>query len=172
MKSRNPNKLAPVVATTILAGERGRDHPCTAGGRNIRVCASELRSGDRNMRNTFVITCLIPQCAMVADPQDILRTETFLGYTYVRFNQQIYLPGGSVAPTPGETVTAQLTASQTAFAMTVGGELDIKLNKHLSLRHTGLDYFLTRLKNLRTLGDNNQHNLRYTAGLNFTFGAQ
>ena len=85
-------------------------------------------------------------------------------------SQPIYLPGTPVVP--GEEVTARLVTAQTAFAMTVGGGLDIKFNKHVSFRPIGLDYYMTRLQNLRTMGDNNQHNLRYTAGLNFTFGAQ
>jgi len=83
----------------------------------------------------------------------------------------IFLPGQPVIPT-GDAVTARLTASQTALAMTAGGGLDIKVSKHLMFRPIGLDYFMTRLQNLRTQGDNNQNNLRYTAGLNFTFGAQ
>jgi Outer membrane protein beta-barrel domain len=86
-------------------------------------------------------------------------------------SQPIFIPGGGTA-VPGQAVTARLVAAQTAFAMTVGGGLDIKLNKHVSFRPIGLDYYLTRLQNLRTDGDNNQNNLRYTTGFNFTFGAQ
>jgi hypothetical protein len=71
---------------------------------------------------------------------------------------------------PSESVTGRITRSETAFAMTAGGGLDIQINKYLSFRPIGLDFFLTRLENLRTLGDNSQHNLRYTTGLNFTFG--
>ena len=85
----------------------------------------------------------------------------------------IFLPGGpAVVPDPNTPITARINASQTAFAMTAGGGLDIKINNHLSFRPIGLDYFLTRLQNLRTMGDNNQNNLRYTAGFNFTFGKQ
>jgi hypothetical protein len=84
----------------------------------------------------------------------------------------ILLPGQPGGITPGQVVTARVNASQTAFAMTVGGGLDIELSKHVSFRPVGLDYFLIRLQNLRTLGDNNQNNVRYTAGFNFTFGAQ
>ena len=83
----------------------------------------------------------------------------------------IYLPGEPVEM-PGQAISARLVSAQTAFAMTVGGGLDIKINKHMSFRPIGLDYYMTRLQNLRTMGDNNQHNLRYTTGLNFTFGAQ
>ena len=75
-------------------------------------------------------------------------------------------------PIPGEPITARLGAQQTAFAMTIGGGLDIKISKHLSFRPIGLDYYMTRLQDLRTQGDNNQNNLRYTTGFNFTFGAQ
>lgn len=81
--------------------------------------------------------------------------------------------GGALLPvSPGEQITAPLVASQTAFAMAAGGGLDIECSKHLSFRPIALDYYLTRLQNLRTMGDNNQNNIRYTAGLNFTFGAQ
>lgn len=63
-------------------------------------------------------------------------------------------------------------AAQTAFAQAYGGGIDIKCNNWLTFRPIGLDYFMTRLQNLRTAGDNNQHNLRYTTGFNFTFGAR
>jgi hypothetical protein len=85
-------------------------------------------------------------------------------------SQPVYLPGRGTVLLPGEAITARVVSSQTAFAMTAGGGLDIKINKHLSLRPIGLDYYMTRLQNLRTQGDNSQNNLRYTAGLNFTFG--
>lgn len=83
----------------------------------------------------------------------------------------VYLPGAP-AVVPGQAVTLRATASQTAFAMTSGGGLDIKINRHLSFRPIGLDYLMTRLQNLRSKQDNNQHNLRYTTGFNFTFGGE
>lgn len=73
---------------------------------------------------------------------------------------------------PGQPITARVGAQQTAFAMTAGGGLDIKINKYVMFRPIGLDYYMTRLQNLRTQGDNSQNNLRYTAGFNFTFGAR
>lgn len=215
------------------------------------------------MRKSFVITGVVLLCTIVASAQDVPRAETFLGYTYVRFNsatnvpafsanggsgqfaynfnkwlggvadlgavhngnisgvnldntmtnflfgprlslhhsklrpyfqvlwggvyqtastrilaelppgpsQPVFLPGQPVLP-DNNAITARLSANQTAFAMTVGGGLDLKLSKHMSFRPIGVDYFMTRLQNLRTMGDNNQHNIRYTAGVNFTFGAQ
>lgn len=89
-------------------------------------------------------------------------------------SQPIYLPGTNtlITPIPGQPITARIGTQQTAFAMTAGGGIDIKINKHVSFRPIGLDYYLTRLQNLRTLSDNNQNNIRYTTGFNFTFGAQ
>jgi len=85
----------------------------------------------------------------------------------------IFIPGeGNVPTRPGDSVTARLNASQTAFAMTLGGGLDLKINKWVSFRPVGLDYYLTRFQNLRSQADNNQHNLRYSTGFNFTFGAR
>ena len=84
----------------------------------------------------------------------------------------IYLPGDTTPVLPNTPVTLRAVTSQTAFAMATGGGIDIKLNKHVSFRPIGLDYMLTRLQNVRDLNDRNQHHLRYTTGLNFTFGAQ
>lgn len=82
----------------------------------------------------------------------------------------IYLPGQPIPP--NQPVTLRAVAAQTAFAMTAGGGLDIKINRHVSFRPIGLDYLLSRLQNLRSLQDNNQHSLRYTTGFNFTFGGE
>ena len=94
----------------------------------------------------------------------------------------ITLPPGTVVLPPtvnplsttgtnlSNATAVRASADQTAFAMTVGGGLDLKLAKWVSFRPIGLDYYLTRLQNLRSANDNNQHNLRYTTGFNFTFG--
>jgi hypothetical protein len=86
--------------------------------------------------------------------------------------QPIYLPGQTTPLPDNSPVTARAIHAQTAFAMTAGGGLDIKINRHVSFRPIGLDYLLTRLQNLRTANDNNQHSLRYTTGFNFTFGGE
>jgi opacity protein-like surface antigen len=62
------------------------------------------------------------------------------------------------------------TRSQTVFAMTAGGGLDIKISKHVSFRPVQIEYFLTRLHDYRSATDNNQNNIRYSAGFNFNFG--
>ena len=73
--------------------------------------------------------------------------------------------------TPAGT-TIRATRQETAFAMTAGGGFDIKISKHVSFRPMQVEYFLTRLQNLRTFDDNNQNNIRYSAGFNFTFGGE
>jgi outer membrane protein OmpA-like peptidoglycan-associated protein len=85
--------------------------------------------------------------------------------------QPIVLPGQPSVPA-NTPVTLRSTASQTAFAMTAGGGLDIKLSKHVRFRPVQLEYFLTRFQNYRSANDNNQNNLRYSGGLNFTFGGE
>jgi hypothetical protein len=82
-------------------------------------------------------------------------------------------PASSTAATnAANAIALRAATSQTAFAMAYGGGLDIKINKIVSFRPIGLDYYMMRLQNLRTANDNNQHCLRYTTGFNFTFGAQ
>ena len=49
---------------------------------------------------------------------------------------------------PDLPVTARLNTSQTKFAMTAGGGLDIKVSQHMSFRPIGVDYYLTKLGNL------------------------
>lgn len=104
------------------------------------------------------------------------------GGVYGATSVPITLPPGTVIVPPSvnplSTTTTNLSsatavrasADQTAFAMTTGGGLDIKINRWVSFRPVGLDYYMTRLQNLRSANDNNQHNLRYTTGFNFTFG--
>ena len=69
---------------------------------------------------------------------------------------------------PGANLRA--VRQQAVFALTAGGGLDIKINKHVSFRPVQLEYFLTRLHNYRDPTDDSQHSLRYSAGFNFTFG--
>jgi len=58
--------------------------------------------------------------------------------------------------------------SQNAFAMTVGGGFDYRLNSHFSLRPAKVDYLLTRFDE-GTLTTQNQHNLRVSTGVVFRF---
>ncbi len=64
------------------------------------------------------------------------------------------------------------------FAMVGGGGLDIRLSHAITLRPIQLDYFLTRVEapnftlppGTTSPSARNQNNLRYAAGIQFTFG--
>ena len=59
--------------------------------------------------------------------------------------------------------------------MAWGGGVDIKLHHNIALRPIQLDYYMTRFQPLfinglgSANGNNNQHHLRYSAGLAFRF---
>src|SRR6185369_4714071 len=84
----------------------------------------------------------------------------------------------TVAPTPTSPVgtTTRIAASQDAFAMALGGGLDIKLSHHFMLRPIQLDYLVSRLEDFGQSGqpsqNRNQHNPRYAGGIMFTFGGE
>jgi opacity protein-like surface antigen len=90
------------------------------------------------------------------------------------------LPGGIIWPPVGlivppgslQPVDATLRAERTGFAMLVGGGLDIKVSKHVALRPIGADYYLVRLPSFVTGNDSNKNHFRYSAGVNFLFGAR
>ena len=117
----------------------------------------------------------------VAGPRIAVRSGSrFTPYFQVLFGG-VYATSSTAAPlaaitqdagvTPAGT-TIRATRQETAFAMTAGGGLDIKISKHVSFRPIQVEYFLTRLQNLRTFDDNNQNNIRYSSGFNFTFGGE
>jgi len=56
-----------------------------------------------------------------------------------------------------------------AFAMSVGGGVDIPINKVVSFRPAEFNYLLTRFSNPLS-GANNQNNFRYSVGVNFNLG--
>ncbi len=65
--------------------------------------------------------------------------------------------------------SGKATPANDAFAMAIGGGIDIPVNKTISIRPAGVDYLMTRFTNPFT-GTNNQSNIRYTAGIVFTLG--
>src|SRR5262245_46767184 len=146
----------------------GAVHNGNIGGFNTDTTISNFLFGPRvSMRHSRVRPYL-----QVLFGGAHLGTSTRVGTLLSGAGAPIIPPGTRDPIIPGQPVTARLNASQTAFAMTAGGGLDIKINKWVSFRPIGLDYFLTRFQNFRTGSDNNQNNLRYTAGFNFTFGGE
>jgi hypothetical protein len=59
--------------------------------------------------------------------------------------------------------------SNNAFDFILGGGIDIPITKSISVRPVELDFVLTRFGNAFTKGNNNQSNLRYQAGVVFSF---
>jgi peptidoglycan-associated lipoprotein len=79
---------------------------------------------------------------------------------------QLLLGGayGSGALTP---TASGRDGSANAFAMTVGGGMDVPLTRHLALRTFQIDYYLTRFTND---GNDHQNNLRIGFGMVYRFG--
>jgi hypothetical protein len=115
--------------------------------------------------------------------------QTLFGGVYGSTSVPFTLPPGTVllpptvnpliTNTPSATATnlqnavaARASSQQTAFALVAGGGIDLRINHVVSFRPIGLDYYMTRLQNLRSANDNNQNNIRYTTGFNFTFGGE
>ena len=60
------------------------------------------------------------------------------------------------------------SGSDNAFAMSLGGGLDVKVANHFSIRPVKVDYLLTRFNETGT-GAQSQNNLRVSAGIVFHF---
>jgi hypothetical protein len=76
----------------------------------------------------------------------------------------------SLFPGANTQIVAQVSATQTAFAMAVGGGLDWRIAKHFSFRPVSVDYVLTRFPSFLTGDNSNQNSIRASAGFIFTFG--
>ena len=103
--------------------------------------------------------------------------QALFGGAYSTTSAQVtVLPGaGAILPgiilPPNTPITARIGASNTGFAMFAGGGLDIKVSKHIAVRPIGADYYLTRIPSILTGNTTNRNNFRYSAGVNFLFGA-
>jgi outer membrane protein OmpA-like peptidoglycan-associated protein len=60
--------------------------------------------------------------------------------------------------------------AQTAFAMTAGGGVDIRLARHISIRAIQAEYLMTRFSDPTTGAGNTQNDLRLSTGLLFRLG--
>ena len=86
----------------------------------------------------------------------------------------VNVAGSVKSPLLPDIPGARITGDQSAFAMAVGGTLDIRLNHHLTLRPIEADYLLTRLQSktlLNGIETFSRNNFRYGAGIVFTFGS-
>ena len=73
-------------------------------------------------------------------------------------------------PGPGVEITAQVSASQTGFAMITGGGIDWRISKRFAFRPIEVDYVLTTFPSLVTGNSGTQNGLRASTGFIFTFG--
>lgn len=64
----------------------------------------------------------------------------------------------------GASITGGTSGSQNAFAMTLGGGVDYRINHRLSLRPLQVDYLLTRFPE-GTASNQTQNNLRASTGI-------
>jgi hypothetical protein len=87
-------------------------------------------------------------------------------------NLPVVTPLGVLFPGPLTLVNAQLTNSDNAFSMKVGGGLDWKFNKHIGFRLPEVNYILTRFPGILTGNRENQNSISASAGIIFTWGAQ
>jgi len=62
------------------------------------------------------------------------------------------------------------STTDSAFAMTWGGGLDVKLTQRFALRLGQLDWLYTRHNLVPLRGKNFQNNIRYTGGITINFG--
>lgn len=63
------------------------------------------------------------------------------------------------------------TVSEKGFAAAFGGGMDVRLSDHIAVKPFQLEYLMTRLPNIWS-SNNIQNNLRYSAGVVFTFGSR
>ena len=105
--------------------------------------------------------------------------QALFGGAYTTTSTQIFATVASpligvnpIIPAPGEAISARLVASRRSFAMLVGGGLDWKFNKHMQVRPVAFDYFMVQPESLIPGQTRERNNWRYSAGVNFTLGAQ
>jgi Outer membrane protein beta-barrel domain len=75
---------------------------------------------------------------------------------------------GNLTKACAGSCTTSGTPANNAFAMAMGGGIDIPINKNFQFRPVEIDYLMTRFTN--QFNNSSQNNFRYSAGVNFTFG--
>ena len=65
-----------------------------------------------------------------------------------------------------------LGISENSFAAALGGGVDFKLTNHIALKPIQVEYLMTQLRDSVTNVNQVQNNLRYSAGVVFTFGSK
>jgi hypothetical protein len=106
--------------------------------------------------------------------------EALFGGAYSTASTQVDILGGEVVNphvfpppiNPNLPFETRFVTSRTGDAILLGGGLDIKINKHVTFRPIGADYYMTRLPSLLTGNRHDANNFRYSAGVNFLLGEE
>lgn len=101
-------------------------------------------------------------------PQIKVRAEKVEPYFHALFGGAHSTLYGNAYDLLTPTNTAAGKPSQNAFAMAIGGGIDIPVSHLIGIRIGQFDYMLTRFNN--SLVTYNQNNFRYSAGILFNFG--
>jgi opacity protein-like surface antigen len=83
-----------------------------------------------------------------------------------------------VNPRAGVLANDHYSTATNNFAMAFGGGIDIRMSRSITIRPVQLDYYLTRIEAINVTvpigttvpSARNQNNLRYAAGVQFTWG--
>jgi outer membrane protein OmpA-like peptidoglycan-associated protein/opacity protein-like surface antigen len=70
------------------------------------------------------------------------------------------------------TFSCTLLPDENAFAMTAGGGLDIKVQRHLAIRLIQAEYLMTRFQDYSSGTTSSQNDMRLSSGIVFRFGGE
>ena len=70
------------------------------------------------------------------------------------------------------TFSCTLLPAENTFAMTAGGGLDIKVQRHLAIRLIQAEYLMTRFQDYSTGTTSSQNDMRLSSGIVFRFGGE
>jgi len=144
-----------------------------AGAGNQKICSSTGLNCVTQSANFF--TYLFgPQITFRQNAHWQPYTHLLFGGAFSNYYGNVQTSG---AINTGPTMT---DSGKNAFALAVGGGLDVKVSEHVAIRLAQLDYFMTRFSGREiisggsgTIGSqqiSNQSNFRYQAGINFHLG--
>lgn len=102
-------------------------------------------------------------------PQFKYRTSRFEPFGEVLFGGAYSTLAGNLYRNVANATGVSVAPNNNAFAMEVGGGLDIKITPTIAIRPVQIDYLLTRFGRNIT-GTNNQNSFHYAAGIVFRFG--
>ena len=101
-------------------------------------------------------------------PQIKFRTPKFQPFAQVLFGAAHSNVYANLTKACAGSCTTSGSPAGDAFAMALGGGIDIPITKSFQFRPVEIDYMRTRFTN--QFNNSAQSNFRYSAGVNFTFG--